>query len=116
MKNPKLIIGIVVILILIIVLIVGLSSAKAASRNPNYIPNPNQPNQNNLTQQGLFETISGWFTPKQTSGAGASENPLCKIFPRLCPNPDCYNRTKDHVGCLSSKPGYNCKGEQDSYC
>ena len=29
---------------------------------------------------------------------------------------DCYNPTATHSGCLSSRPGYNCKGELDSYC
>lgn len=59
---------------------------------------------------------------KNNCGLVLAEN-KCKFFgknitcvPNDSQNPDCYGKTAAHVGCLSSKPGYNCLNQPDGYC
>lgn len=54
---------------------------------------------------GFIKNPFGWIKDLFGGGGGSNNS-----------GSDCYNPTATHPGCLSSRPGYNCKGELDSYC
>lgn len=95
MKNPKLVIGIIVIIVLLIIFFAVLANAKTTTVTKSGEV---------VTQPSIWDSIIGIVTPKGTSTAtGQGESTWCKIFPKTkaC---RCVN------GCDKTKSGYDCDG------
>jgi len=117
MKNPKLIIGIVAIVVLLIIFYLVYKNSKRTITDKKGTT---------IQQAGIFDSFMAFFQPKPSGtsggGGGGFSEAWCKLFPKskgckpaIDPS-DCYNKTGSHPGCLSSKIGYNCDGEKDSFC
>ena len=100
MKNPKLIIGIVVILVLLIIFYLVYKNSKKITTVKTGT---------SVQQAGLFDTLINLFKPKpKGTGTESDGEPFyCKIFPKLCGH-------KKYCDC--ENPGYTTDGDISSLC
>lgn len=100
MKNPKLVIGIIVIVVLLIIFFAVLANAKTTTVTKSGEV---------VTQPSLLDSVTNFFYPRGTSTdlTGGSKSQFCKIFPKLCGQ-------KKYCDCKN--PGYTSDGDLSPLC